>query len=86
MGDLVLQKNSKIRIFLEEKPGVSPKAALFFLSFFPFFVFCPFRATPAAYGGSQARGLIRAVAAGVHHSHAMPDLQPTLQLMARPDL
>ena len=29
-----------------------------------------FRATPAAYGGSQARVLIRAVAAGLHHSNA----------------
>ena len=29
-----------------------------------------FRAAPAAYGGSQARGLIRAVAAGLHHSHS----------------
>ena len=27
-----------------------------------------FRAAPTAYGGSQARGLIRAVAAGLHHS------------------
>ena len=40
-----------------------------FLSFF--FFFCLFAiswAAPAAYGGSQARGLIRAVAAGLHHS------------------
>ena len=49
----------------------------FFLSFFFFltviylFIFCLFaisRAAPAAYGGSQARGLIGAVAAGLHHS------------------
>ena len=26
-------------------------------------------ATPAAYGSSQARGRIRAPAAGLHHSH-----------------
>ena len=33
------------------------------LSFFlPFFFFLVFRATPAAYGGPQARGLIRATA------------------------
>ena len=37
-------------------------------SFFFFFVFCPFRATLTVYGGSQARGLIRAVAAGLCHS------------------
>ena len=35
-----------------------------------FFSFCLFRATPEAYGGSQARGLIRAVAASLHHSHS----------------
>ena len=29
-----------------------------------------FRATPAAYGGSQARGLIGAITAGLHHSHS----------------
>ena len=34
------------------------------------FVFCLFRATPTAYVGSQARGLIRAVAAGLCHSHS----------------
>ena len=40
-----------------------------------------FRATPAAYGGSQARGQIRAAAADLHHSHSEarsePHLQPT---------
>ena len=35
--------------------------------------FCLFRATPVAYGGSQARGPIGAVAAGLHHCKAMPD-------------
>ena len=29
-----------------------------------------FRAVPEAYGGSQARGLIGATAAGLHHSHS----------------
>ena len=33
-----------------------------------FFFFCLFRATPAAYRGSQFRGQIRATAAGLHHS------------------
>ena len=36
-----------------------------FLLLFFFFFFGLFRATPTAYGGSQARGLIRAVAAGL---------------------
>ena len=46
-------------------------------------------ATSAAYGGSQARGLIGAVAAGLRQSHSNvgsePHLQPTPQLMATPD-
>ena len=33
-------------------------------------VFFKFRAAPTAYGGSQARGQIRAAAAGLHHSHS----------------
>ena len=42
-----------------------------------------------AYGGSQARGLIRAVADGLRQSHSNarsePCLPPTPQLMAKPD-
>ena len=34
-----------------------------------FLAFCLFRAAPAAYGGSQARGGIGATAASLHHSH-----------------
>ena len=34
------------------------------------FLFCLFRAEPTAYGGSQARGLIGAVAAGLCQSHS----------------
>ena len=41
-----------------------------FFSFSFFFLFCPFRATPEAYGGSQARGGVGATAAGLHHSHS----------------
>ena len=56
-----------------------------FLSFF----FCPFRTTPAAYGGSQARGQIRAAVAGLFQSHSNAGseqhLQPTPQLEATPD-
>ena len=35
--------------------------------------FCLFWATPMAYEGSQARGLIGAIAAGLHLATAMPD-------------
>ena len=62
-----------------------------FLSFFLFFFFCLFRAVPVAYGLSQARGQIGAVAASLSHSHShsnvgsKPYLRPTSQLMATPD-
>ena len=59
------------------------------ISFFFFFVFCLFRATPTAHGGSQDRSPIGAVAAGLHHSHSNKgselSLQPTPQLIATPD-
>ena len=44
--------------------------------------FCPFRAAPKTYGGSQGSGLIGVTAAGLHHSHSDAGfescLQPTL--------
>ena len=63
---------------------------LFFIYLFIYFVFLPFlRPLPVAYGGSQASGLIRAVAAGLHHSHSNsryePPLRPTPQLLATRD-
>ena len=48
------------------------------LSLSLFFFFCLFKAIPAAYGGSQARGLIRAAAAGLHHSHSNFKSEPCL--------
>ena len=48
-----------------------------------------FRTSSIAYGSSQARGLIRATAAGLHQSHSSTGsdlcLQPTPQLTAMPD-
>ena len=43
----------------------------FFFLFFFFlsFVFCLFRAALSAYGGSQTRGQIGAIAAGLRHSY-----------------
>ena len=57
---------------------------------FYFFVFLPFLGPlPTAHGGSQARGLIRAVATGLRQRHSNaesePRLQPTPQLTAMPD-
>ena len=37
---------------------------------FVLYINCLFRAAPAAYGDSQARGLIGAVAAGLHHNYS----------------
>ena len=52
----------------------------------PFFFFFLFRTVPAAYENSQARGLIGATAASLHHSHrnlgSEPHLRPTPQLVA----
>ena len=49
-----------------------------------YFVFCLFRAAPTAHGGSQGRGLIRAVAAALHQSHSNARSKPHL-LMATLD-
>ena len=58
-------------------------------SFFFFSVFCLSRAAPVAYGGYQARGPIRAVAASLRQSHSnaesKPCLPPTPQLTAMLD-
>ena len=51
------------------------------LNFFPFFFFWSFfRATPAAYRGSQARGQIGAVATGLRHSHRSAESELCLWL------
>ena len=57
--------------------------------FFFFWYFCLFRAASPTYGGSQARCLIRATAAGLcqscSHARAKPCLWPSPQLMATLD-
>ena len=60
---------------------------LFLYYYFLFVCFLSFfRATPEAYGGSQARGLIEDVAAALRCSHSKAEckqsLLPTPQLMA----
>ena len=54
-----------------------------------FIIIILFRATPMAYGGSEAKGLIGDVAAGLHHNHSNVGsetyLQPTPQLSAMRD-
>ena len=58
-------------------------------TFFFFGLFAFPRAAPMAYGDSQARGRIGAVAASLHHSHSnmgsKSHLQPTPQLMTTLD-
>ena len=64
----------------------------FIVFYYLFIYFCLFafsRAAPAAYGGSQARGQIGAVATGLCQSHSNagsePHLRPTPQLTAMPN-
>ena len=53
-----------------------------------FFFYFLFRATLAAYGGSQAKGRIRAAATGLQHSHSNTGSEPhpRLQHSSRPCL
>ena len=68
---------------------ILPMFLIFLNLFFIFLSFAISWAAPAAYGDSQARGLIRAVATGLRQSHSNsgsePRLQPTPQLRAMPD-
>ena len=41
---------------------------LFYFNFYLFIYFLLFRAVPTAYGGFQGKGLIGAIAAGLHHN------------------
>ena len=54
-----------------------------FDKFFHFFFFSRYRAIPATYGSSQARGQIRAAAAGLCHSHSNAGSEPHLQPMTQ---
>ena len=46
---------------------------------FIYLSFVSFRAAPEAHGGSQIRGLIGAVTAGLCHSHSHSRSEPRLQ-------
>ena len=75
-------------LFLLFKTLILTVSEAFFI-FLIFFFFLLFRAAPTAYGSSQARGRIRATAAGLCHSHnnagSKPCLWPTPQLTAMLD-
>ena len=61
---------------------MTSKLNFFYILLLLFFVFCLSRAEPEAYGGSQARSLIKAVAAGHSNARSELHLQPTPQLTA----
>ena len=81
------------RFVLWENWQNRPSGSLFSGEKFFFFFFL-IRATPAAYGCSQARGRIRAAAASLHHSNVgseqylwpMPQLAGSLTPWARPGI
>ena len=68
---------------------VTPAVSTDILFYFILIFFVLFRAAPVSYGGSQARGPIRAAATSLRQSHSNarsePHLQPTPQLMAMLD-
>ena len=94
-GSYILISSHLQRSFFKKKKGnlykfqglgpvISGWPLFSLLYFILFFVFS--RAIPEACGGSQARGLIRATVAGLHHSHSIVGselcLWPTPQLTA----
>ena len=71
---------------LKKKPH---KVVCVYLFIYLLLFLSSFKATPAAYGSSQAKGRNGAIATGLHHSHSnsgsKPCLQPTPQFMEVPD-
>ena len=82
----VLLRSNSITSF--SHPFGLPLRFLFYL-FVYLFIYLLFRATPAAYVSSQARGQFGAAAARLHHSRSNegsePSLPPTPQVMPMPD-
>ena len=62
---------------MEEREG-SGKTPSFLVLKLNFFFF---KASPAAYGSSKARGRIGTIAAGLHHSHSCAGSEPPLRSM-----
>ena len=85
--NLIQNKIAEIIHFISTKSFIYLFIYLFILFYFIFFAFS--RATPAAYGGSQAGGLIGAVAAGLRQSYSNSGselrLRPTPQLRSTPE-
>ena len=81
-GNEILDRSLQLQLEKQEK--VTQVRGRFWEGFFGLI-----RAIPEAYGGSQARGRIRATSAGLYHSHSSAGselcLRPTPQLRARLD-
>ena len=81
------QEIDLVQFFFPEKATLPLLFIFLFYFYFYFFVFS--RATPVAYGDSQVRGLIGAVAASLCQSHSNagsePRLRPSPQLTAMLD-
>ena len=70
IGQWSVVKSNECHFWAWALRAVPPSLLFFFFKFiFYFLVFCLFRATPVAYGSSQARGPIGAIAASLSHSH-----------------
>ena len=80
-----LVRNSQGKNIAQDQLTLEPEMLLFF-----FCLSAISWAAPEAHGGSQARGLIGVIAAGLRQSHSnaksKPHLRPTPQLTAAPDL
>ena len=78
------------KVPLQKSRGAHPRSWVFLFVWFGLVFFGYFRAAPETYRNSQARGRIRATAAGLYHSHSNsgsePCLQPTLQLSSQSPL
>ena len=65
--------------YATEQEFKTSSLSFFLLSFLPSFLpLFFFSATPEPYGGSQARGQILAIAAGLHHSRSNTRSEPHL--------
>ena len=85
----LFQNNNKYIFKNHRNWGPLAMVLIYLYILFHCFIFLLFRATSTAYGSSQARGRIGAIAASLYHSHSNagsePSMQPTPQLIAKPD-
>ena len=72
----------RIRVFIfsgySSRSGITYGSSVFSFFFFFFYHFSISWAAPAAYGGSQARGPIGAIAASLRQSHSNTGSEPHL--------